>query len=154
MSFIFLGCLLISHSVHTVELSIVNIPISQMENTEAWRKTCFFFFINSCWGDTKYVPGLGTNWFMSLPLSGFCAQMVTARGAAQAKPGERGQGPGNLSCLTRDKGALISRLFHKPRNSIQTYRQADYLLGRCTVGPETYYLLMNSGFAWLHQQVS
>ena len=43
MSFIFLGCLLISHSVHTVELSIVNIPISQMENTEAWRKTCFFF---------------------------------------------------------------------------------------------------------------
>lgn len=62
---------------------------------------------------------------------GFCAQMVTPKGAGQAKPRERGQSPWNLSCLTRDKGALISRLFHKPRNSIQTYRQADYLRRHC-----------------------
>ena len=58
-----------------------------------------------------------------------------SRGVEQAKPRGRGRNPGNLSCLARDKGALISRLFPTPRNSIQACRQAGYLLRCCTIGP-------------------
>lgn len=57
------------------------------------------------------------------------------QGVGQAKPRGRGRNPGNLSCLARDKGALISRLFPTPRNSVQACRRAGYLLRCCTIAP-------------------
>lgn len=87
------------------ELSIVNIPISQMETLRLEGKPAFF--INPCWGDTKYVPDLGTKWSMSPPVQASVLRWWPPRGQGKQSP-EKGARALGISAVSPEIRVLWS----------------------------------------------